>query len=74
MLNKILKLFSKTSEKALLGRWCHISLPNCGNKIIERKIDFALMDNDIGGHSRKYIKTETKKFNTQDYINYWYGH
>lgn len=73
MLNNILKLFTKTTEKALLGRWCHISLPNCGNKIIERKIDFALMDNDIG-YSKKYIKTETKKINAQEYINYWYGH
>ncbi len=71
MLNMILKLFSKTYEKTLISRWCHISLPNCENKIIERKIDFALMDNDIERHS---IKFKTKKFNTQDYINYWYGH
>lgn len=31
----------------LLGRWCHKGLPNCNESVINRKIDLALLDNNL---------------------------
>ena len=34
-------------QKILLGRWCHLNVPNCNNDVIIRKIDFANSDNNL---------------------------
>lgn len=31
----------------LLGRWCHKGIPNCNESVIDKKIDFALLDNSL---------------------------
>ena len=31
----------------LLGRWCHKGVPNCTESVIDKKIDFALLDNSF---------------------------
>ena len=31
----------------LLGRWCHKGIPNCDESVIDKKIDFALLDNNF---------------------------
>ena len=31
----------------LLGRWCHKGVPNCNESVIDKKIDFALLDNNF---------------------------
>ena len=31
----------------LLGRWCHKGVPNCNESVIDKKIDFALLDNSF---------------------------
>ena len=31
----------------LLGRWCHKGVPNCNESVIDKKIDFALLDNNL---------------------------
>jgi hypothetical protein len=31
----------------LLGRWCHKGVPNCNESVIDKKIDFALLDNSL---------------------------
>ena len=31
----------------MLGRWCHKGIPNCNDAVIEKKIKFALMDNNF---------------------------
>ena len=31
----------------LLGRWCHKGIPNCNESVIDKKIDFALLDNNL---------------------------
>lgn len=75
----IYNLFLNNKNNYLLGRWCHKSLPNCGEKIINKKIDFALYDNDIGNTSfyksnkRKSNKNKSNKFTYQDYISYYYN-
>ncbi len=40
-----IKLYNE--PKFLLGRWCHINIPNCNNDVILRKIDFANSDNNL---------------------------
>lgn len=49
-------------EKINLGRWCHKSLPNCGEKVIEKKIKFALLDNNFCTNQEK--KLINNKFKT----------
>ena len=39
-----------------LGRWCNKNIPYCDDNIIERKIAFAIMDNDIGLRDLKFDK------------------
>lgn len=42
-----------------LHRWCHIGMPNCNEDVIERKIKFALLDNDQCYKTKeKLIKTD----------------
>ena len=36
-----------TSDRQILGRWCHVSLPKCSIDVIEKKIDFANRDNSL---------------------------
>jgi hypothetical protein len=40
------KNFSGNSYN-LLGRWCHKGVPNCNESVIDKKIDFALLDNSF---------------------------
>ena len=76
----ISNLFLNNKNNYLLGRWCHKSLPNCGEKIINKKIDFALYDNDIGNtsfyksnKSNKRRRNKSNKFTYEDYISYYYN-
>lgn len=60
-----------------LGRWCNKSIPNCNDKVIERKMTMAIMDNDIGLSNLKFdnnkkISVKDKKMTIQEYINYYY--
>ena len=40
-------LFKNNQNNYLLGRWCHINIPNCDQNIIFKKIDFANNDNNL---------------------------
>lgn len=40
----------------LLGRWCHKGVPNCNESVIHKKIDFALLDNNLCTKVNKVIK------------------
>jgi len=60
-----------------LGRWCNKSIPKCNDKVIERKMIMAIMDNDIGLSNLKFdnnkkISINNKKMTIQEYINYYY--
>ena len=46
-LNLVKNIFRERSERQILGRWCHVSLPKCCNNVIEKKIDFANRDNSL---------------------------
>lgn len=46
LLNFIINNFYKIENK-ILGRWCHLSMPKCCQKVIEKKIDFANKDNSF---------------------------
>uniref|UniRef100_A0A6C0LH34 Uncharacterized protein n=1 Tax=viral metagenome TaxID=1070528 RepID=A0A6C0LH34_9ZZZZ len=37
----------------LLGRWCHKGVPNCNESVIDKKIDFALLDNSLCTKSKE---------------------
>lgn len=40
--------FGKYKESIpLLGRWCHVNVPNCNSNTILKKIDFANNDNNL---------------------------
>ena len=52
----------------MLGRWCHHSLPKCGDSVIDKKIDFAISDNSMGRYM-KPVKHENYKIS--EYIDYW---
>ena len=61
----------------ILGRWCNKSIPNCNDKVIERKMTMAIMDNDMGLSNLKFdnnkkISIKDKKMTIQEYINYYY--
>ena len=45
----ILIKFKKVNEKQfrLLGRWCHVNMPNCNYDVIIKKIDMANSDNNF---------------------------
>jgi hypothetical protein len=34
-------------KQIYLGRWCHKGVPKCDEKVIEKKIKFALLDNNF---------------------------
>ena len=40
----------------LLGRWCHKGIPNCNESVIDKKINFALLDNNLCTKSTKGTK------------------
>lgn len=40
----------------LLGRWCHKGVPNCDESVIDKKIDFALLDNNFCTKGTKNIE------------------
>lgn len=46
-----------------LGRWCHKQMPNCDDKVIERKIHFALLDNNFCIQNKEITqnKSQTSK-------------
>ena len=44
--NFLLKLNYKPN-KILLGRWCHINMDKCTSNVINKKIDFATLDNSF---------------------------
>ena len=43
----VFKSFFKLDTYNNLGRWCHKGMPNCCDRVIEKKINFALMDNNL---------------------------
>lgn len=43
---KYISLLNKEKYN-LLGRWCHKGVPYCNETVIERKINFALLDNNL---------------------------
>ena len=64
-----------------LGRWCHISIPNCNHDTIMRKIDFANNDNNlcnkkINNSSTNNINSNTSnnsnKLKPQDFIDIYF--
>lgn len=60
-----------------LGRWCNKNIPTCNDKVIERKMTMAIMDNDMGLSNLKFdnnkkISINNKKMTIQEYINYYY--
>lgn len=54
--NFLQKLFKQEEGKYLLGRWCHINIPNCNNNVILKKIDFANGDNNLCYKNLNMIK------------------
>ncbi len=66
---KLLKwLITPKNSTYMLGRWCHRSLPKCGDSVIDKKVDFAISDNSMGGYV-KPVKEE--KYKVGEYIDYW---
>ena len=61
-------LFTTKEPSYMLGRWCHRSLPKCGDSVIDKKIDFAISDNSMGRYM-KPVKRENYK--VSEYIDYW---
>lgn len=54
--------FSNNS-KYLLGRWCHLNVPNCNENVILKKIDFANSDNNLCINKFYNKKLDTKIVN-----------
>lgn len=46
MVKQVLKNVTNDTRQ-ILGRWCHVSLPNCSIDVVKRKIDFANRDNSL---------------------------
>ena len=72
MIHYIYKFFNNYFFKESipnLGRWCNKSIPTCNDKVIERKMTMAIMDNDMGlsnlkfDNNKKISITPTKKKN-----------
>ena len=51
--NKFIKNFNFEETQYNLGRWCHISLKKCNQKVIDKKIDFANTDNTLDIKTKK---------------------
>lgn len=43
----------------LLGRWCHKGVPNCNESVIDKKINFALLDNNFCIKNKELEMLET---------------
>lgn len=43
----------------LLGRWCHKGVPNCNESVIDKKINFALLDNNLCIKNKELEMVET---------------
>ena len=64
-ITNILKLFTFLKEPDLtmpLGRWCHINMPKCNTDVIDKKINFANLDNNICNFNKKYSKVRLKLY------------
>lgn len=46
-LTKFINYLIKIDLPPMLGRWCHKGIPNCNDSVIEKKISFALLDNNL---------------------------
>jgi hypothetical protein len=46
MMKQVLKNVTNDTRQ-ILGRWCHVSLPNCSIDVVKKKIDFANQDNSL---------------------------
>jgi hypothetical protein len=48
-LTNLLSRLTKVNEKqfGLIGRWCHINMPNCNYDVVLKKIDMANHDNNF---------------------------
>ena len=54
-LKKILKLLLLNENNNIkLGRWCHKGVKNCDENVIEKKINFALLDNNLCNKPKKF--------------------
>lgn len=62
-LNKFIKIFTNKDSYNLLGRWCHKGLPNCNQQVIDKKIDFALLDNNLCNKPFSKLKLNNNKTN-----------
>ena len=66
----IIKYFYKINNTSyLLGRWCHLNVPNCNERVIMRKIDFANSDNNFICNISQAKKKYDDKLKPQDYID-----
>ena len=54
--NYINKFFLYDDNILPLGRWCHKGLPKCDESVIEKKIKFALLDNNLCTNRKNYNK------------------
>ena len=52
----------------LLGRWCHKGVPNCNESVIDKKIDFALLDNNLCTKVTKVTNVTTVTKNIEPII------
>ena len=41
------KLFKVDEPIFMLGRWCHVNIPNCNHDVLIKKIDMANRDNNF---------------------------
>ena len=65
-MNKLMNIFKslfKLDSYNNLGRWCHKGMPNCCDRVIEKKIKFALMDNNLCDKPYEIITKNEKKRN-----------
>jgi hypothetical protein len=53
-LQKLFKFFFYDSNTIKLGRWCHKGVKNCDENVIEKKINFALLDNNLCNKPKKF--------------------
>tara|TARA_Y100000996_G_C22472705_1_gene622814 strand:- start:496 stop:753 length:258 start_codon:yes stop_codon:yes gene_type:complete len=65
----IYKIFFNEYKESipLLGRWCHVNVPNCNSNIILKKIDFANNDNNLSYKNNK--KVVNTSLTPQEYID-----
>ena len=54
--NYINKFFLYDDNILPLGRWCHKGVPKCDESVIEKKIKFALLDNNFCTNQKNYNK------------------